>query len=328
MKTLNLISLLNLFVSFNSLACAIFMQPETGMVAKNYDWSLAEGEMIVRPINAKKKALESNKRWVSRYGSVTFNQYGPDLPAGGMNTEGLTMEALILGSTKHRTLNTTELEDSLNEAEFIQYNLDLYKSVDEVIANADKFNLKKVHVPVHYFTCDQSKKCAVVEFINGETIIHTDSSLEQPVLTNMSYAKVLKYYNQDAPLSAEAFSSYPRFKRLVDFQLKDFSNKSMMSKLNSVKITGTTVWQILYSPQNKTIDLSHIFSHKPVSVDFDKLSFECESGLNVLSFKDKDRSFSKKDISLALAKRANALTELDPATLAALSKRKLVNDCL
>jgi penicillin V acylase-like amidase (Ntn superfamily) len=325
---MKMISLIILFISFNTLACTIFMQPETGMVAKNYDWSLAEGEMIVRPINAKKKALESNKNWISLYGSVTFNQYGPDLPAGGMNTEGLMIEALILGGTKYRSLYATELIDSINESEFIQYNLDLYKTVDEVVANADKFNLKKTYVPIHYFTCDSSKKCAVIEYINGETIIHTDASLELPILTNMSYAKTLRNYNQDAPQTSEAFSSYFRFKKLADFPLADFSKHSMLKKLNSVKVTGTTVWQLLYSPQNKTIDLLHIFSSIPVSVNFKKLDFECKATLNILSLKDKDQSFSHKDISLVLARRAKNLKELSAATLQALSERKLANDCL
>lgn len=326
---MKVVSVLTSFlISFNTIACAIFMQPETGMVAKNFDWSLAEGEMIVRPVNAKKKALESDKNWVSLYGSVTFNQYGPDLPAGGMNTEGLMMEALILGSTQYRNLSEEDMKQVLNEAEFIQYNLDLYKTVDEVIANASKFNLKRVHVPIHYFTCDAAKKCAVIEFIKGDTIVHTDESLELPILTNMAYEKVLNYYKQDAPSTIEAFASYPRFKRLADFKMTDFSKPSLFQKLDAVKIPGTTVWQMVYSPQESTIDLLHIFGPAPVSVNLKNLNFECTPDLSILSFKDKDQTFSHKDISIQLAKRAKDLRELGTDTLLALTKRKLANDCL
>jgi choloylglycine hydrolase len=83
-----------------SFACSIFMQPQTGMVAKNYDWSLADGELMIRPQGAKKTSLHSQKAWTSLYGSVTFNQYGPDLPTGGINEHGLIIEALVLGSTQ------------------------------------------------------------------------------------------------------------------------------------------------------------------------------------------------------------------------------------
>lgn len=272
----------------NSLACSIFMQPETGMVAKNFDWSLAEGEMMIRPFNARKQALASSKSWISKYGSITFNQYGPDLPNGGMNSEGLLMEALILGATKHKELTPTEETEVLNEAEFIQFNLDNYKSVDEVIANVTELKVKKFHVPIHYFTCDVSKQCAVIEFINGKVKVYTEETLELPILTNMAYEKVVTKYIQGMPSTSEAFSSYPRFKLLADFKMNDYSKLSMLEKLNVAKVTGTTVWQILYSPEKKAIDLLHIFSSTPVNVKLNKISFNCTPELKVLSLKDQD----------------------------------------
>lgn len=314
-------------ITTNALACSIFMQPETGMVAKNFDWSLAEGEMMIRPYNAKKKALTSKKTWISKYGSITFNQYGPDLPNGGMNTEGLLMEALILGATKHKELTPIEETEVLNEAEFIQFNLDNYKSVEEVIANVTDLKVKKIHVPIHYFTCDISKQCAVIEFINGKVKVYTEDSLELPILTNMAYEKVLNKYLQEMPSTSEAFSSYPRFKLLADFKMTDYSKPSMLKKLNAAKVTGTTVWQILYSPETKNIDLLHIFSTAPVNVKMDKMSFNCTRELRVLSLKDQDQVFSVKDIKQPLLKRIEGLKRVDEKSKLLLGSRPLSNNC-
>jgi hypothetical protein len=328
--------LLILFIAFtitlsglttNSWACSIFMQPETGMVAKNFDWSLAEGEMMIRPYNAKKQALASNKSWISKYGSITFNQYGPDLPNGGMNTEGLLMEALILGATKHKELTPIEESEVLNEAEFIQFNLDNYKSVEEVIENVSELKVKKIHVPIHYFTCDISKQCAVIEFINGKVDVYTDEALELPILTNMAYEKVLTKYLQEMPSTSQAFSSYPRFKLLADYKMTDFSELSMLKKLNVAKVTGATVWQILYSPEMKSVDLLHIFSSTPVNVKLNKISFKCTQKLKVLSLKDQDQAFSTKSIKQPLLKRIEGLSKVDGKIKLLLGSRPLENNC-
>jgi hypothetical protein len=328
--------LLSLFITFtitlsglttNSWACSIFMQPETGMVAKNFDWNLAEGEMMIRPYNAKKQALASNKSWISKYGSITFNQYGPDLPNGGMNTEGLLMEALILGATKHKELTPIEEAEVLNEAEFIQYNLDNYKSVEEVIQNVSELKVKKIHVPIHYFTCDISKQCAVIEFISGKVKVYTEQTLDLPILTNMAYEKVLNKYLQDMPSTSEAFSSYPRFKLLANFKMSDYSKLSMLEKLNVAKVTGTTVWQILYSPEAKAIDLLHIFSSTPVNVKLNKISFNCTQELKVLSLKDQDQAFSTKSIKQPLLKRIEGLKRVDENMKSILAGRPLRNNC-
>ena len=298
------------------------------MVAKNFDWSLAEGEMMIRPYKAKKKALASSKSWVSKYGSVTFNQYGPDLPNGGMNTEGLLIEALILGATKHRVLTPVEEKDILNESEFIQYNLDNYNSVDEVIEHLPELNLKKHHVPIHYFTCDTSKQCAVIEFLNAEAKVYTDSTLELPILTNMAYEKVVGKYLRDMPSTSESFSSYPRFKLLADYKVKDFSKLSMLKKLNAAKVTGTTVWQILYSPEEKSVDLLHVFSAHPVNVKLSEIDFRCQNDLKVLSLRDGDQSFSNKDIKPPLLKRIEGLSKVDANVKLLLRSRPLKNNCL
>jgi len=56
-------------LSIPSFACSVFMQPQTGMVAKNYDWSLVAGELMIRPRLAKK-----NRCILIKAGSVCMVQ--------------------------------------------------------------------------------------------------------------------------------------------------------------------------------------------------------------------------------------------------------------
>jgi choloylglycine hydrolase len=323
-KMLSLI--LAMLFSFPTFACSIFMQAQTGMVAKNYDWSLVAGEVMVRPRAAIKKSMHSNKSWTSLYGSVTFNHYGPDLPTGGMNEHGLVIEALILGETKYKTPTSAEKLKLINESEFMQYQLDMHKNVSEVIASLKDLSLTKVHVPIHYFTCDQSKQCAVIEFIQGKTIIYTDDTLEIPVLTNLNYRTLVEGYKNDVQSSA-GFVSHIRFRKLNDFALEGLSKMDMLKKLNSVKFKDLTAWQILYSPQDKTLDYLTKFSARPVAVDLKKLDFKCSAQLKVMSLEDKDVNFIHKQIKQRVNKRLDHLDQVPEQLINKLKNKVFQNDC-
>jgi choloylglycine hydrolase len=86
-------------------ACTAFCLDEAGIVAKNYDWSLGDGRLLVNKRGVRKFFSLTGEpalgAWVSRYGSVTFNQYGQDLPQGGMNEAGLVVEILWLDDTTY-----------------------------------------------------------------------------------------------------------------------------------------------------------------------------------------------------------------------------------
>jgi choloylglycine hydrolase len=318
--------ILAMLFSLPTFACSIFMQPQTGMVAKNYDWSLVAGEVMVRPRAANKKSLHSNKSWTSLYGSVTFNHYGPDLPTGGMNEHGLMIEALILGETKYKTPTSAEKLELINESEFMQYQLDMHKSVSEVIASLKHLSLTKVHVPIHYFTCDQSKQCAVIEFIQGKTIVYTDDTLEIPVLTNLNYQTLIDGYRNDTH-SSDGFVSHIRFRKLNDFALEGLSKMDMLKKLNSVKFNDLTAWQILYSPIDKMLDFVTKYSSKPVSVDLKKINFGCVAQLKIMSLEDKDVNFSHKQIKHRVNKRLDLLDQVPEQLINKLKNKVFQNEC-
>lgn len=69
---------------------------------KNYDWHLEFGYLMINKRNVTKTAMQtgtaidSPAAWTSRYGSVTFNQYGRESPMGGMNEAGLAQDLWIV----------------------------------------------------------------------------------------------------------------------------------------------------------------------------------------------------------------------------------------
>ena len=64
---------------------------------RHYDWLIEDALLVVNKRGVKKTAYlfssyeeASSAVWTSKYGSVTFNQYGVGFPQGGINETGLT----------------------------------------------------------------------------------------------------------------------------------------------------------------------------------------------------------------------------------------------
>ena len=106
-------------------ACTTFMLSRGGehVVGKSYDWFMGQGLVIVNKRGVAKQSLPAKPgdraaQWVSRHASVTFNQYGREFPAGGMNDAGLVVEVMWLDSSEYER---ADRRPSLNELQWIQY---------------------------------------------------------------------------------------------------------------------------------------------------------------------------------------------------------------
>jgi choloylglycine hydrolase len=89
------------------MACTTFQlrHGDQVLVGKNYDWMVEEGLIIVNKRGVSKTAFISTvdntslgtpATWTSKYGSITFTQYGRELSPGGMNEAGLVVESMGL----------------------------------------------------------------------------------------------------------------------------------------------------------------------------------------------------------------------------------------
>ncbi|HEX4966349.1 MAG TPA: hypothetical protein VF173_36410 [Thermoanaerobaculia bacterium] len=178
-------------------ACTTFClhKGSTAVFGKNYDWHFDDGLVLVNKCGVAKSAapLPDGKpaQWTSRYGSVTFNQFGREFPNGGMNEAGLAIELMWLDETLYPK---PDQRPALGALEWIQYQLDNYATVGEVVKNVGRLRVTS-EGKVHLLACDKGGSCASVEFLDGKPVVHAGASLPAPALANHTYEESLRFLN-------------------------------------------------------------------------------------------------------------------------------------
>ncbi|MCP5108297.1 MAG: linear amide C-N hydrolase, partial [bacterium] len=170
-------------------ACTTFCFKNNGdwIYGRNYDWHTGHCLVMVNKRGVSKVALRDHNpaKWVSKYGSITFNQYGREFPLGGMNEAGLVIECMWLNGSKYPPPDSRA---ALSELQWIQYQLDNYAAVEDVI-KSDK--IIRIDVsdssPLHFLVCDRNGQAATIEFLDGKMKVHTKETLPASALTNHTY---------------------------------------------------------------------------------------------------------------------------------------------
>jgi len=121
-------------------------------------------------------------RWISNYGSVTLNVIGTQMVWGGMNEAGLMISSMSLVETM---APTSDARPPVASPLWVQYQLDNYSTVEEVIASERR--VRPTYLYDHYLVCDRTGDCAVIEFLEGEMLAYTGDSLPVLALANSSY---------------------------------------------------------------------------------------------------------------------------------------------
>ena len=102
MKKTTIILLISILTINFTNACTTFViNDSTDLVyGRNFDWDLGSGFIVINKRGLEKQAFVQppNKpaRWISKFGSITFNQIGIDAPMGGMNEKGLVIAQMGL----------------------------------------------------------------------------------------------------------------------------------------------------------------------------------------------------------------------------------------
>ncbi len=295
-----LITLFTVNSSSDLSACSIFSFDSNSkkIVAKNYDWNFGHGFLTVNKRGVLKKSLVlqdelkegellSSITWVSKFGSVTFNQYGHEFPVGGMNEAGLIVEALVLSDTH---MAKREDRPSINELQWVQFQLDNYKNVDDVVNNINTLYIRTLLEGLHYFVCDRSGECAIIEFLDENVKIHRSKGEAMPykVLTNDTYGEDLKYLGKFRGFGGEKYipdsaSTSPpaRFVGLAHQLVKnthsDYEKRAYTSlaMVKNKKDTYKTRWQIIYNMTDLKIHFRTKNLRKKRILSFSKLNFSC-----------------------------------------------------
>jgi choloylglycine hydrolase len=175
-------------------ACTAFVMRGGGalFLAKNLDWPVGEGLVCVNKNDVVKEAFGGGSptplRWISKFGSVTFNQFGREFPLGGMNEAGLVIEEL----SARMEVPPADGRPALNEFQWIQYHLDTCRSVKDVLRSAAGIRVARLLFGLHYLIADRKGNAAVIEFSKGRMVSYSGDSLPVAVLSNDTYEQSLR----------------------------------------------------------------------------------------------------------------------------------------
>jgi len=276
-------------------ACSTFVMEDGArrVFGKNYDWDVTDGLVIVNKRGVAKRAFtvgtETAAQWVSRYGSVTFNQYGRELPCGGMNEAGLAIEIMWLDETVYPAPDERPVVSNL---QWVQYQLDLAASVEEVVASDANVRVEASgSARVHYLVADRSGAAAVVELLGGEMVVHTGGDLPVPALTNDTYAASIAFLESLAPDETPATeTSLHRFARAARActGTSPAGSSAMplyeraFAVLDDVQQHDYTVWQIVYDMTEWRVYFRTSEAREIRFVDFSALDFDCASSVRII----------------------------------------------
>ncbi len=297
-KAGHLLLTLILIAEYSSLyACTSFLLRDEGkvVIGKNYDWEVEPGILVTNMRNMAKTAFvdpdEKPVKWVSKYGSITFNQYGREFPNGGMNEAGLVVETLLLTQAKYPVPDNRPALESLS---WVQYQLDSHATVQEVIESDRQIRISSnAKSPVHFMVFDKTGSVAVIEFVSGKFVCHSNDNLPIEVLTNHTYTEAIKYLCTQQDLDGDNnefedyFRSLTRFK-IAAYMVVDYNAKPSKPIIKyafdtlAAAINKSTKWTIVYDVSNLEIHFITRRKNKTKIVNLKQFDFNCPETVKML----------------------------------------------
>lgn len=325
-------------------------------LAQGYDFYYGHGLVIINKSDIKKVALckdltEDNlyddnlkvPRWVSKYGSITFNQFAREIPTCGINEAGLAVASMWHDTKKVLPSNP---EDSISELQWIQYQLDCYSTVNELVGNLEALSLKTEIYPMHYNVSDKYGNRAIIELENGK--LKAFESLEHFACSNESIIKSIEYskkYENTKPdhinikepildRAAKALSMTREFNESAgsrdpvenSFKILDAVNlqvgfKALFKWLGKGIPPSQTFWQIVFDLRNMKIHFKTKHNRNIRTIDIMSFDFSPQSNVQVLDidengmgdvtnkFKDYSRTDNERIVKISFKPIKDSVSE-------------------
>ncbi len=270
---------------------------------RNLDWITGTGLMMTNPRNLEKVALvdpsEKPIKWVSKYGSITFNQVGRDLPYGGINEAGLVVEHMTLDETVYPSRDN---RCAIGACQWIQFQLDNYSTIEEVMSSDTLLRIVDANSKFHFLICDRSGHVAVIEFLNGKMMVHSGKALPMKALANSTYEQSISCYENNGDTQSNRslynFCTAAHQIQQGNSSSSDSSINYAFDVLNAVSQGVNTKWSIVYDITDMKIYFKvfetptingeqKIFLKQPgqalmKGVDFKGFDFDCRNAAKVL----------------------------------------------
>ena len=318
--------------------CSTFFAQGKGvkLFGRSYDFFTHTGFLVVNKRGVSKQSLvypgEVPAGWISKYGSITFNQVGQEYPTGGMNEAGLVIECMWLS---HTQFPMRDSRPSVMEMQYMQYILDTCGTIGEVMATDRKIRVLQKGQPIHFLASDRLGKAVIIEFINFYTYFYPVDKKHPAALTNSSYADCLVYLKRLKGFGGnetirKTLYSVDRFALLADaIKDKKPTVQKAFSWLDRVRVEpgkageSYTAWSIVYDPLNLDIHF-RVFGKEGIhTLRFSDYSFDCGPGALYLDLED----VGSKDLKTAFAPLTPLKnTELVKRTFAVFKKNNFLTD--
>jgi len=269
-----------LLSSLAGISCTTFVIKTANelVFGRNLDWVSDNGLIVVNQRNIHKKSLvffdNEPIEWTSKYGNITFNQFGKEFPFGGMNEKGLVIE-IMLAKADYPASDSRKV---INEVQWIQYHLDNSASIDEVISSDSILRISPIAQQLHYLVCDSSGELAVIEFKNGKIQVYRGDNLPIPVLENDVYSVSMDNYKAGLKCRFGTAANLIKQYGLTDnISAVDYSFKI----LDSVALSAE--WSIVYDIKNMQIHFTTTTNRRVQFFDFNDFSFDCSKNTKALN---------------------------------------------
>jgi choloylglycine hydrolase len=276
-------------------ACTTFFINKNGhmVFGRNYDWVTDAGMACTNLKGLSKISMKTGNgetiSWVSRYGSITFNQYGKEFPTGGMNEKGLVVELMWLDETKYPAADN---RPAIGVLQWIQYQLDNCITIDEIIATDKKLRISPTGTtPLHYLVADANGKAATIEFLNGKMVVHKGSDLSFPVLTNNTYDESVRSVKNSSVNGNNSLERFDQACKMIQQLNANSITKPLTDYafdiLGEVAQDDFTKWSIVYDITNKTIQFKTNRFKQIKTISFSAFDFNCGTNAKVWDMNQK-----------------------------------------
>lgn len=299
------------FVSFCHGCTRVLYETGNGsyIVGRNMDWNDLHmpSDFWIFPRGMKRDGGVGNGSitWSSKYGSVIISIYD-SATIDGMNEKGLIGNVLYLAESDYGNPKERK-KPKISIGAWLQYLLDQYQSVDEVVEamSLDPITIVTTNLPNgkaasgHISISDASGDSAILEYIDGKLQIHhgrqykvmTNSPVfDQQIAINTYWQTVGG--NHFLPGTIRAADRFVRASYDLEASPK-FSNKreaiaSVFSQMRSVSVPlgmddpnqpniASTLWRSVIDDSAKRYYFDSVINPSVIWVDFDKINFSAGS---------------------------------------------------
>lgn len=295
-----MLAALQLITNSSLNACTTFVLKNQNQIiyGRSFDFDIGSGFIVNNKRGIMKSAfvqdVNNAMKWTSKYGSITFNQVGMEFPYGGMNEKGLVIAQMYYGKTKYPTKDNRK---ELSVLQWIQYQLDVSGSVDDIISSDTILRItNEIPIGIHVLVCDAYGKVASIAFLNGKMMYRMDAELPIPLMNNNCYEESISYLKQFGIMGGEEevewdnandISAWSHDNTLAINQLfataaqkmssiSDSSNlvESGFKVLNSVTLGSHTKWSTVFDVTNGLIYFKNQERKEIIALDMSDFDFK------------------------------------------------------